>query len=144
VSGAKGVTKSLGSSIEVPELYALLVGAAERRAMALVVAARRAGKLAVGSTAVREAINAHAARLLIVATDARAAATTPWVEQAVAAGNTVAWSTKDELGSLLGRQEAGVIAVLDDGLKEALDRAFEVIHMAAPPLHARASDRTEA
>jgi ribosomal protein L7Ae-like RNA K-turn-binding protein len=135
VSGAKGVTKSLGSSVEVSALYVLLVEAAERRAKALLAAARRAGKLAVGSTAVREAINGETARLLIVATDARAAATTPWVEQAVAAGNTVAWSTKDELGALLGRQEAGVIAVLDDGLKEALERAFEVIHMVPPPLH---------
>jgi ribosomal protein L7Ae-like RNA K-turn-binding protein len=128
----KVVTRELGSDVEAPALHALLVAAAERRALSLIVAARRAGKLAVGSTAVKQALGDGSARVLVVATDARAAATTPWVEQAVAAGRVVAWSTKDELGEALGRQEAGVIAVLDDGLKEALEHALEVVHMAAP------------
>lgn len=128
----KALTRELGSAVEAPALHALLVAAAERRAISLLIAARRAGKLAIGSTAVKLAVNDRSARLLVVATDARAAATTPWVQQAVAAGRAIAWSTKDELGEALGRQEAGVIAVLDDGLKEALERALEVVHMAAP------------
>lgn len=132
VAASKFVSREIGSNVEASALHGLLVAAAERRALGLVAAARRARKLAIGSTAVKLVVADRSARLLIVATDARAAATTPWVEEAVAAGRVIAWSTKDELGEVVGRQEAGVIAVLDDGLKEALERALEVVHMAAP------------
>lgn len=104
--------------------------AASRRIQGLLASARRAGKLAVGSTAVKDALEASTAQLLVVATDARAAADTEWVRRAVADGRAVAFGTKDVLGAVAGRDEAGVVAILDDRIATALAGAFSILQMA--------------
>jgi predicted RNA-binding protein YlxR (DUF448 family)/ribosomal protein L30E len=106
---------------------------AQRRLLALLSSARRSKNAAVGSTAVKEAALSDAARLYIVAIDARASAETPWVERAVAAGLAVAFGTKLELGKALGGlEEVGVVAILDDGLARAIGRAHALANLPEP------------
>jgi ribosomal protein L7Ae-like RNA K-turn-binding protein len=125
------------------ELWAMLRAAAERRVGALLSAAWRARKLATGSTQARVALEAARAELLIVATDARAVAQLPWVEQAVAQGRALAWGTKDLLGSCARRSETGVVAVLDRGFADALRAAIAMDQLALPQA-ARRSRRSSA
>jgi len=118
----RGLSRSFRAPVETSaaELARLLRSAAERRSQGLIAAAWRAGKLAVGSSAVEEALAKGGARLLIVATDARAAVASAAVEQAIVQGRALAWATKERLGQAVGRREVGVAAVLDEGLASAL------------------------
>lgn len=102
------------------ELAELLGSAAERRVLALLGAARRARKLAVGRSAVESEIQAGRCHLLLVATDARSAARASEVQRVVASGGALGWGTKTLLGGLTGRTEAGLLAVTDDGLANAV------------------------
>lgn len=102
------------------ELAQLLGTAAERRILALLGAALRARKLAVGRSAVEKEIQAGRCRLLVVATDARSAARASDVQKVVASGGALGWGTKALLGGLAGRKEAGLLVVTDDGLAKAV------------------------
>jgi ribosomal protein L7Ae-like RNA K-turn-binding protein len=104
----------------VTELAELLSSAAERRILSLLGIARRSQKLASGTSAVDAELSAGRCHLVVVATDARSAARATQVQQAVAQGKALAWGTKAVLGGLAGRTEAGVVAVMDDGLANAL------------------------
>lgn len=128
----RGLSRSFKTEVRTtaPALAQMLIGAAERRVVGLLSAARRAAKVAVGSIAVKEALAGNAAHLLVVATDARAAAQTDWVQAAVAQGHAVAWGTKQTLGAVVGREEAGVVAVLDDRIATALASTLAIVHMA--------------
>jgi predicted RNA-binding protein YlxR (DUF448 family) len=130
----RGFSRSFRAPVNTgaAELARLLRNAAERRMKGLIMAAQRASKLAVGSSAVDEALARGAVRLLIVATDARAAATGAAVEQAVAQGRAVAWGTKAGLGQLLGRGDVGVAAVVDEGLAYALRFSVTMASLAEP------------
>ncbi|MCC7536590.1 MAG: DUF448 domain-containing protein [Deltaproteobacteria bacterium] len=90
------------------------------RRTGLLVAARRAGALAIGTDAVRDAIASRRVALLLVASDAAGRRE----ELSAAVGRLgracVEVGTKTELGALLGREEVGVVAVLDRGLAEAI------------------------
>jgi ribosomal protein L7Ae-like RNA K-turn-binding protein len=142
--GGLGRTLRRPVSTSGAALHAALCEASGRRLLGLLLAAARTKRLAVGSLAVRAALEANEAEIIVVATDARAAAHTSWVEAAVAAGRAVAFGTKDQLGKLLSRDEAGVLAVLDAGMARALRRAAEIAQMAAPATGSkreRAGDR---
>ena len=102
------------------ELAELLSSAAERRVTALLGAARRSHKLLAGKTAVEKALGEGRCPLIVVACDARAAIRSAQIQQAISSGRAVAWGNKSVLGGLAGRMEAGVLAVLDDGLANAL------------------------
>lgn len=127
----RGLAKSFRAQIitNAEELTRALGNAADARAIGLLAAARRAGLLAVGSTSVKEALNRGAASLVVVATDARAAAATPWIEKVVAEGRAVAWGTKDVIGSAAGRPLAGVVAILDNGFAMALSQVIAISQM---------------
>jgi uncharacterized protein len=112
------------------ELAELLGAAADRRILALLASAHRSRKLAVGRTAVENEIGADRCRLLVVATDAKSAAKATAVQQVVAAGGAVGWGTKDVLGGLVGRNEAGLLAVTDDGLACAVKTTIAMAHSA--------------
>ncbi len=128
-------TKATARSLHVDgtenvEALALsLAQAATRRAVGLVGAAHRARYVALGSDASKEAFSAGRARLVVLATDAKAAKQEAWIEAAVAKGILVAWATKDELGSIVGRDELAVLVVTDEGLARNLLR---VIAMTIP------------
>lgn len=112
------------------ELAELLGSAADRRVAALLAAAYRSRKLAVGRTAVELEIQADHCRLLVVATDAKSAARATEVQKIVASGGAAAWGTKALLGGLVGRTEAGLLAVTDDGLASALKATIAMAHSA--------------
>jgi uncharacterized protein len=114
------------------ELWALLRAAADRRVAALLGAARRAGKLEVGATAVDQALLDGRAELVMLAVDARAAASGAACGRAIAEGRGLAWGSKETLGRALGRSEVAAAAVVDRGLSQALKRAVAMAHMPAP------------
>jgi ribosomal protein L7Ae-like RNA K-turn-binding protein len=118
----RGFSKSMKGSVHtsVADFSAALAAQAERRAYSLIGAAFRARKAAAGSTAVRDAFTAGLVKLVLVASDARAAATTPAVEALVKSGKARAFGSKELLGRAIGRPETGVIAILDDGISTAL------------------------
>lgn len=143
---AKGLSRAAKARVvaDASVLAQQIVAQADRRAVSLLAAAHRAGKLAVGSTAVSEATEAE---MLLVATDAAAAAKLPAVVAALKDGRAVAWADKQRLGEALGRNEVAVVAVLDQGLAEAIHHAIGLAHSFAAPsteVHPRAGRSVDA
>ena len=103
-----------------------IVKAADRRIEGLLSGARRAGQLAVGSDVVVEALKENRAELVVVARDAAAATRLPEVEKAIASGKAIALSDKQRLGSLMGREEVAVIAVLHSGVATAAAQTYRM------------------
>ncbi len=103
-----------------------IVKAADRRIEGLLTGARRAGQLAVGSDVVVEALRDNRAELVVVARDAAAAAKLPEIENAIASGKALALSEKQRLGSLMGRDEVAVIAVLHPGVATAAAQTYRM------------------
>ena len=98
--------------------------AAARRAQGLIVAARRARKLAAGATVVEQAVSERRAELVLVAVDARAAAEFSWLEPLVASGRALAFGTKAAFGSWLGRSETALVAITDAGIAREAKQAI--------------------
>jgi predicted RNA-binding protein YlxR (DUF448 family) len=130
----KGFCRSFSSNVRVTsgELGQLLRSAAERRTLSLLASAQGAKRVVLGKAAVEEALALGHVRLLVVATDARAAIESREVQAAIAAGRAVAFGTKQSLGDALGREELGVLGILDAGLARALSRAIGLIHTPEP------------
>ncbi len=126
-----------------------IVKAADRRIEGLLVGARRAGQLALGSDPVVEALKEGRASLVIVARDAAAASKLSEVQRAVAEGKAIAWSDKKHLGLITGRSirsegggEAGtvaVVAVLHSGVAAAVARTYRL----SAPFRVTAALRSE-
>ena len=94
----------------------------ENKIRVLLGFARKAGKLAVGRSAV---INAHKQKriaLAILATDATPKAQ-KIVEHLQGVG-AIRFGTKNELGKILGRDEVGMIGVLDHEFAASLKHAM--------------------
>ena len=127
----RGFSKSMKSTVQTsPEEFASALRAqAEKRAYSLVGSAFRARKAAAGSTAVRDACAEGTVKLLLVATDARAAAETPWVDALVKTGRARGFGSKELLGRVIGRPDTGVVAILDDGISTALVHALGVAEL---------------
>jgi ribosomal protein L7Ae-like RNA K-turn-binding protein len=144
----RGLSRSFRSEVttSATELWLSLRAAADRRIEGLLGAADRAGRLAVGSTAAREAFESGRAQLVLVATDARAAADAAWVYEAVRRGLGLAWGKKAALGHALRHEEVAVAAVLDEGIAQVLGFVVGVAGLpppAASPNHVLADSSTE-
>jgi len=143
----RGFSKSMKGSVQTTpaEFASMLRSQAEKRALSLIGSAFRARKAAAGSTAVRDAQAAGLVQLVIVATDARAAAETPWIDALVASGRARAFGSKELLGRAIGRPETGVVAILDIGLSTALLHTLDVAELRSPsaPLASAAGLMTE-
>lgn len=111
-------------TVGLESLLSTLDEAANRRAKGLLSAAHRAGHLALGGDAAAEKFAVGHARLVVIATDARAAGRESWLETAVASGLVVGWSSKAELGALVGRNELAVFVVTDEGLARSLRKVL--------------------
>lgn len=108
-----------GERLSVDRLAEAIVEATDRRIVGLLSAAVRARAISAGTDAVRGAVERNEAQLLVVATDAAAAADLSEVRQAVAKGRAVAWGTKVLLGEVIGVGRTaglGVLAVSSDRL----------------------------
>lgn len=124
----RGFSKSWRTEVKtsVERLSGELRAAANRRVAGLLAGAIGAKKVVLGATAVKEELAQGRCELLIVATDARAAVESREVERAVAAGLAVAWGTKAELGAATGRNDVGVVGVLNAGIARALRQSVEL------------------
>jgi predicted RNA-binding protein YlxR (DUF448 family) len=122
----RGLARSFKAACEVtPASLANDIAAAlDRRIEGLLISAVRTRAVAIGSDAASGAIDRRDAQMVLVATDAAAAAELSAVRVAVAAGRAVAWGTKLELGALTTNgkkpEGVGVIAILSDRLGWAL------------------------
>jgi len=123
-----GFSKAFKTKVVVKgdELAAQLILGGDRRIEGLLMGARRAKHLVMGADSCVEALRADKVALLIVATDAAAAAQLGEVRDAIAAGKAIAWSTKGRLGALLGRDEVAVCGVTQDTLSKAISAAYRV------------------
>jgi len=107
----------------VESLAEQILVAADRRIEGLLAGARR-GKLAIsGADVVRAAYREGTAALIVVASDAAAAAKLSEIQDAVAQGKAIAWSNKQRLGAIFGRDEVAVCAVLHEGVAKAIGSA---------------------
>lgn len=109
------------------EALQLLHAAAEHRTNQLLGAARRQNGVVFGTDVTAEAWRQGRVFLVLLANDARAAANSGFVADAVTADCVRVWGTKAELGRLFGRAEIGVLGVVDRGLAI---RLFGAIAMA--------------
>jgi len=94
----------------------------ENKIRVLLGFARKAGKLAVGRSAVIKAHKQKTMALAILATDATPKAQ-KIVEHLQGVGS-IHFGTKSELGEILGRDEVGMIGVLDDQFAASLRHAM--------------------
>jgi ribosomal protein L7Ae-like RNA K-turn-binding protein len=116
--------RSKGAAENHEAVVVALADAANRRAKGLVASAYRAGRLALGSDAAEAEFASGKARLVVLATDARAAARKQWLEDAVSAGLAWGWSRKAELGALVGRDEMAVFVITGEGLARSLKQVL--------------------
>jgi predicted RNA-binding protein YlxR (DUF448 family)/ribosomal protein L30E len=116
---------------ETPSARELALSAAsqyKRRAEGLLLAARRARHLALGTEATRDAIAARSVQLLLVASDAEGSRE-ELTEAATRLGRScLVFSNKQELGRLCGRALLSIVAVLDAGIANEL---WHVVRCAA-------------
>lgn len=115
-----GVRDQDVASASAVELSRMASEQYRRRAAGLLNSAQRAQRLALGTEAVRAAINARSLRLLLVASDAEGNR-----EELVAAAerlgqSCLVWSNKQELGRLFGRALLSIVGVLDAGIASEL------------------------
>jgi predicted RNA-binding protein YlxR (DUF448 family) len=121
----RGVARALKTEVKTTpeEVLAQLRAQGMRRVLALVGSAQRARKAAAGGTAASEALARGEVALVVVASDARAAAELAPIAAAVARGQGIVVGTKAELGIALGRPDTGVVAILDAGIGASLRQA---------------------
>jgi predicted RNA-binding protein YlxR (DUF448 family) len=142
----RGVARALRAEVKTnaEEFSGLVRQAGMRRLLGLVSAAWRAKKAAIGATAVEEVLGTGRDCLVVVATDAAAAASGYGVTRAVALGRALAASTKADLGGALGRSEVGVLAILDDGFEAPLREAAALSELRVQSRSRRERVQTEA
>ena len=121
----EGTVESLGAQLAI---------AADRRIEGLLAGARRGKHAISGSDVVRAAYRDGSAALIVVASDAAAAAKLSEVQEAVSQGKAIGWSNKQRLGAIFGRDEVAVCAVLHEGVARAIGSARR---MALPFAEAR-------
>src|SRR5689334_3714644 len=118
----RGLSRSFRRPIDVTPgaLASNIVAAAQRRTAGLLSSAARMQRVAVGAEMSGQAWESGKARLLVVARDAAAGASTGPVLRAIAAGEAIAWGTKTDLGALVGKSEVAVLGVTSEPLAAAL------------------------
>jgi uncharacterized protein len=87
---------------------------------ALLTISMKAGKLAAGASAVKDALEKGRVELLLYATDLSEGTREKLEVQGSGPLRQETLFTRDEFGALLGRELIGVVAILDKGLAEAL------------------------
>ena len=117
----KGFKRSI--SITAAELARALVAAADRRVHGLLASAARSSHVEIGADASGEAFERGKVHLLVVARDAKSAASVGSVMHAVSKGGAVAWGTKAELGSLVKKSEVGVLGIASQPIAAAVRSA---------------------
>lgn len=138
-----GAAKSFKAEVssDVRALFAAVRAAADHRVEALLGAARGAQKVAAGTDAADGAFGRGEARLCLLAEDARASAQAGFLARAGASGKVSVWGTKERVGRALGRPETAVVAILDEGLAEAIARAIALSSLPEPDARQPGADQ---
>ena len=108
--------------LDAPALRASIREAYARRAVGMILGARRAGHLVLGADAVLQERNAA---LIVLAADAGSIVSK--FERAIATGRAASFGTKAELGELFGTGETAVFAVCHDGVARALQDVVRIV-----------------
>ena len=120
-----------GEKVTQASLAAAIGGVYDRRTEGLIGAAKRAGRLAVGSDAVVGAYRRGDVNLVVVACDAASAASLGVVREAISAGRAASWATKALLAraAMSGDRPEGVavVAITDDRIAGAVAHAVSVV-----------------
>lgn len=126
-AGTGALARSLRTQVRTSptELTRVLRAAALRRIRGLVSAARRAGYLEAGATAVEHAVQGGRVALVLVATDARASAELPWVAPLIAEDRARALATKAELGAWVSRSDTALLAITEARLAHEVRKAID-------------------
>jgi len=122
-----GLTRALGASAGVETLIESLRAQYEARVAGLLLAARRAGHLVIGTDAVADAIGARSVHLLAIAEDARGRKAELLALAEAANIAAVVWGERAQLGKFFGRAEVAIMGVRDEGMAEALRDATDSI-----------------
>jgi predicted RNA-binding protein YlxR (DUF448 family)/ribosomal protein L30E len=124
----RGLARSFRGPVNVSasDLSRAVAQASERRTWGLLSSAVRARSVALGADAVVETLGKDEAVLVVVATDAAAAASRGPVMAAVAAGRAVAFGTKEGLGALVARAEVAVMAITSPRLAKAIQQSVRI------------------
>jgi len=121
------------------ELHQALVIAAWRRIKNLVVSARRAGQLRIGTEQVQRAWEDRSLALLFWADDVRAGANLPWIAPAVAQGRVLVAPSLATIGEWVGVQEVTLAAITNSRKATAVVRNLAIAQIPAPALASRRS-----
>ena len=137
--------RSLGRALRQPiaqtstELHQALVTAAWRRIKSLVVSAKRAGQLRVGTEEAERAGEDRSLALLLWADDVRVGANLPWIAQAVAQGRVLVAPSLATMREWVGVQEVTLAAITDSQIATAVVRNLAIAQIPAPALASRRS-----
>jgi predicted RNA-binding protein YlxR (DUF448 family) len=108
------------AQVEPESVERMIAGQLEQRALGLLSAASRKRALALGTEAVRTALQRNQGDLLIRAEDSRGRGD-DLARAATALGcATATWGTKASLGDAFTRSELGVLLVMDRGIARAV------------------------
>jgi predicted RNA-binding protein YlxR (DUF448 family) len=126
-----GLSRAFKTQVAVSPktIEASIRDAYERRALGMLLGARRAGHLTLGADAAAKAL-AGGAPLVVIAADA--GSVTSRFERAVAEGRAVSFGTKAGLGEMFGTGETAVFAVCHEGVANALQHALAMRGMGSP------------
>ncbi len=124
-----GLARSFKANVRVEAnvLRAEIADAYMRRADGLVLAAKRAHRLTVGTDETLEALaKSGGTMMVIVANDAASVVNRYEIAFAIKEGRARSWTSKATLGRMLGKEEVAVCAVTDVAMAEALRHAVDV------------------
>lgn len=108
------LAKALSTPIDAKSLRDSILFQLEQRLFGLLLAARRAGFLALGSDAVLGAADQNQLKLCIVATDAAERTRSQMKPDALLA--CMPWGKKAELGKLFGKDSVALLGVIKDSI----------------------------
>jgi hypothetical protein len=108
-----------------------LRSACDARIAGLLLAARRLRAVEIGTEAALRVLGSEGSALAVVAVDAGSIAASRELERAAARGRAMAWSTKIELGALLGVDPVAICAVCHDSIAAQLVAARRTADAAA-------------
>lgn len=140
----QGLSRALKTHVrdDGPSVMATFRAAAERRAQGLILAARRSRKLDAGASAVEEAVREQRAALVLVATDARAAAELAFLQPLIANGQALAFGTKATFASWLARPDTALVAITDARIARHAQQAIHWTMLEGPRAPTTGARRT--
>lgn len=112
--------KSKVQSPDAADFIGRLASTIKDKIKALLTISMKAGKLAAGSSAVKDALEKGRVELLFFATDLSEGTKEKLDVQGFGPLRQETLFTRDEFGALFGRELVGVVGILDKGLADAL------------------------